>query len=434
MSLNKRLYVICLGCPKNRVDLEKALPSLKSVGVDLTADVNEADIVLVNTCAFIPEARLESENVIRSLQKWRMSSSDRRILAMGCWPLYQKEDMKYADGTVWGHKADDMLHILYRIYGLDKTFIYNNVAGRLLTTPKSYAYLSIAEGCDGNCTYCSIPSFRGPYRSVPIKMLSREARGLLKSDIREIVLVAQDVAYYGSDGGNRENITSLVKLLCQLDTRPYWVRLMYCHPAHIPDSLLDLFGETEHLLPYMDVPIQHASNSILRAMGRNIDLRRMERIFERLNKIENMTIRTTVMTGFPGETERDVEILISFLEEFGVHHVGAFEYCQEPKAPSCRMRNQLPWEVAHERAERIRGWAEKRALDRHRGRVGNYEEVLIDEEIKDGIWECRSMAEAPEVDPFILVDPGEEKILGNEFMRLRIISAEAGYLRGVPAP
>jgi len=428
--MSPRLLLISLGCPKNRVESEKALAQLERSGFHFVDRLEDADVALLNSCAFLPEAREETTEVLDALQTWRQEAEGRSIVVMGCWPLYEEGTICGADVTVQGHNPEDVLRGCLKAIHQDNASVREGTL-RLLTTPASYAYLSIGNGCDGGCTFCSIPSFRGPYQSVSEEDLVAEGEGLLQAGVREIVLVAQDVAYYGKDLGLVGGLSHLLVELCHLKSAPFWVRLLYCHPSHFESEIIDLFQNLDPLVPYVDLPIQHASPSVLRAMGRDPDIDAVRRLVSNLNKVPGMTIRTTVMTGFPGETDQDFEILMDFLEETDIQHVGVFCYSDEPRASSFRMRNKVPASLGEERAAQVRERAASWAGKRHRKRVGSVETVLVDAECENSVYEARSQAEAPEVDPVVLIqgEPGSLEI--GEFYRIQIVEGHAGYLQGV---
>ncbi len=409
-----KITMVSLGCAKNMVDAETALASVLENGYELALDPAEADVVLINTCGFIESARAEAREVIAEYAALKRQSGNRqKIAVMGC--LAQRSpDAVAADfpqvDAIWGlgilpvlPEAVDRLVAAAAVEKAGFQRLAAPHAGpRLVSTLPSYAYLKISDGCDNRCAYCSIPDIRGPLRSRPMADIVEEAKLLEDQGIKELVVISQDTTLYGRDlaDGASNILTLLDKLLAAV--RVPRLRLLYAHPAHIDDTLLALLAEEPRLCGYLDIPFQHVSDSVLAAMGRGYGKERVYAIVERFNS-DNLTLRTTLMTGFPGETERDFEEMLDLVNTGRIHHLGGFVFSPEQDTPAFALPNQVPAAEAEQRLDAILTSQRRNAFAWLDSRVGGREQVLLDRFVGKGILEGRTVREAPDADGIVAV-------------------------------
>ena len=430
--------IVTLGCPKNQVDSENLIRRLEARGHRYRPDPDEAGAVLVNTCAFITPAKEESIETILGLL-----GNDRPLLVLGCLAERYREELEReipeAAAFFGVGREEEIADCLDRLdggAGRKPAGPGSQGSARPLLNPGHYAYLKIAEGCDNRCTYCVIPSIRGPYRSTPPERLLDEARELAARGVKELVVVAQDTTAWGREFGT--GIEDLLEALA--DTGVPWIRLMYSYPDRISDRLLGLLAERPNLLPYLDMPLQHTAAGVLRRMGRagTPDPRRLvERIRGRL---PGAVIRSTVIVGFPGETEAEFEDLLGFVAEARLERLGAFLYSPEEGTPAARLPDPVPEERARERLDRLMGLQARISYERNRALVGRRLRVLVDE-CEDGVALARSAADAPEVDAAVILRgayrPGdflEARITGAQDYDLEAEAVEPGKAAAEGAP
>jgi ribosomal protein S12 methylthiotransferase len=414
MAEEIRVAFVSLGCVKNLVDSEKMLGQLAEAGCAITGDEDDADVIVINTCGFLEAARLEADGVIREAVERKSAGKVERIVVAGC--LVQRdreallERIDGIDAIVGVHNRDDVVRaVLGRarpaIHRPTEVFLgeYHPYVQldttRLRLTPRHYAYLRISEGCDQKCTFCTIPAIRGPMHSKPPGAIMAEARELVDDGTVELILIGQDTTSYGL-GRDRFDI-GLAGLLRRLDTLDGvgWIRLMYAYPSVLTDEIIDAIAETDHVCKYIDIPLQHINDRILKAMHRRIDRSATERLLGRIrDRIPGVTIRTTMIAGFPGETEAEFEELRRFIEEFRFDALGVFPYSLEPETPAGRMKGQLPDEVKQERVDRLMTTQQAVAFALADGRIGSVVEVLVDEEDESGTPVARHEGQAPGVD------------------------------------
>ncbi|MGQ9707990.1 MAG: 30S ribosomal protein S12 methylthiotransferase RimO [bacterium] len=402
-----RAAVIALGCPKNRVDSEFLLGALSSSGYELTPSPKKADLLFLTTCAFIKPALKESTGQIRRLIALKRKRPKIKLVVAGC--LVQRYGRKLKDRFPAVDQWLDLneLHRLSRLSG--KTPV------RLISTPKHYAYLKIADGCNNHCSYCLIPKIRGPYRSRSMPEIIAEAEALVHLGVKELILVAQDTTSYGKDSYARPVLARLLDRLSQLKGIR-WIRLMYTHPAHLTEDVIEQFGSNPKLCRYIDLPIQHINDYLLERMNRSYRRQDVERLLERLRQIPKMRIRTTVITGFPGETAERFKELKEFIKQAQFDRLSGYAYCPESGTPARRFRNRVSSEVAKNRLRQIIRIQAHISRAKLRKLIGEEFSVLVD---LPGVG--RTEWDAPEIDGMVKIR-GNAPAPGN-FVRVRITNS-----------
>jgi len=415
----KGLYsLITLGCPKNLVDSERMLGLLQLEGYQFTAQPEGADFVVINTCGFLADAREESLAAIREMEQLKDEGRLRGIIVSGCMAERQKETLLERcpgiDQLVGVFGRDEITRAADRLIGglTEQRSIFRPAESvplsdtdRLRITPGHLAYLKIAEGCDRLCTFCSIPLMRGKHASKPIDRIIAEAEQLAADGTRELNLVAQDLTYYGIDLDGRPQLSDLLARLEEVDGVE-WIRLMYLYPMHVTDELIDRIAGSRKIVPYLDIPLQHINDDVLRRMNRRVDRAETEALIARLrNRIEGLVLRTTMIAGFPGETEEQFEELLKFVRKQQFERLGAFAYCREPDTPADRLDGHLPEDVIESRRARLLETQQQIAFAWNESQVGQRRDVLIDRDIpgEEAAYVGRSYAEAPEIDGVIYV-------------------------------
>ena len=399
---------VSLGCNKNRVDTESALGLLRDRGFRMTSDPAQADILLINTCGFILSAREESINTILEMAEYKKTGKCRLLVVTGCLAQrYEDELMKEIPEidlllgvNQYATIADAITEAMKgrRIHSCTDDLSYFEQS-RLLTTPFYSAYTRIGEGCSNRCTFCAIPLIRGPYRSREEGAILREIRQLAENGVREHILVAQDTTRYGTDSGGHTQLPSLMKKAAGIPGVD-WLRVLYCYPDETNDALLDLLAETPNICPYLDIPVQHINDDILRRMHRRGTSEDILRCI-RGAKSRGLTLRTTLIVGFPGETEAQFEELLSFVREAEFDRLGAFTYSPEDDTPAARMKDQIDEDIKAERLDRLMQLQQKISMKKNRERIGTIERVLVTDH-QEGLCLGRSSREAPETDGEIL--------------------------------
>jgi ribosomal protein S12 methylthiotransferase len=406
-----KVHLVSLGCPKNQVDSELMLGALAAAGARPVDTPAAADCLVVNTCAFIERAKAESIETILELARWKAKRRDRRLIVTGCLAqrygaelLAELPEIDAILGTGDLHRIAEVVRGLDArrewVTGAPPGYVYRADAPRVRLGRVPYAYVKIAEGCDMGCTFCAIPLMRGRHRSRPVADITAEVSALAGAGIAEVVLVSQDTLAYGKDlpGPDRPDFGDLVLALAE--TPIPWLRYHYLHPAHVTDRLVAKLARAR-ALPYLDMPIQHADDTVLRAMRRGVTRRRMREIVAAFRAaMPGATLRTTVLVGFPGETDAAFETLLAFLDEARFDRVGVFTYSAEEGTPAAAMGGAVPPEVAAERAGMVRDQEDRRADARQAALLGTVQEVLIDGPSEDPAfaWEGRTAAQAPEID------------------------------------
>ena len=401
------VHLVSLGCPKNQVDGELMLGLLARDGVTPVERPEAADCVVVNTCAFIDRAKQESIETILELAAWKARAPGRRLVVTGCLPQrYGAEllaELPEVDALVGTGELPRIVDVVRRldtreawVTGAPPGYVYHADAPRVRQGRVPYAYVKIAEGCNMGCTFCAIPLMRGRHRSRVLADVVREVEALARDGVQEVVLVSQDTLAWGGPG--RLDFGDL--LLALSETAVPWLRYLYLHPAHVTDGVIAKLARTR-ALPYVDMPIQHADDAVLRAMRRGVTRRRLAEILASLREaIPDATLRTTVLVGFPGETEAAFETLLAFLDEARFDRVGSFVYSAEEGTPAAALPAPVPGEVAEERAQLVQETQDRLAWERQAALLGSVHEVLIDGPSQDPafLWEGRTAAQAPEID------------------------------------
>jgi ribosomal protein S12 methylthiotransferase len=432
-----KVHLTTLGCPKNQVDSELMLGMLTEAGFSLVDRAEDAECLIVNTCAFIDRAREESVNTILEMAQLKERGRCRSLIVTGCltqrYGLEILRELPEVDGILGTSELSRIVDLVRQAASrhdwataAPPGYLYDATTPRLVTGRVPYAYVKIAEGCDMGCTFCAIPQFRGKHRSRPLADIVKEVEGLAARGIQEAVLVSQDTLAYGRDLAGNGDVGDL--LLALGDTRMPWIRPMYLHPAHVNDRLLAKWARAR-IVPYVDMPVQHADDGVLRAMRRAVTARRMQEIVREFRSaIPDVTVRTTVLVGFPGESEAAFERLLEFVDEARFDRLGVFTYSPEEGTPSPAFPDQVPAELAAERAARVQEHGETIAWERQQKRLGTVVEVLVDGPSEDSAfaWEARTAGQAPEIDG--VVHLRERSFTPGRFARVRIAEVEGHEL------
>ena len=438
--MGKRVGMISLGCAKNQVNAEQMLYRLQQAGYTLQEDVDGADLVIVNTCGFIDSAKSEAIDNILAMGALKQEGRIGRLLVTGCLSQrYQDEilqEMPEVDGVLGTGSYDDIVSVADRLLNGGETVSeFGDIdapadeAGRVLTTPQHYAYIKIAEGCNNFCAFCIIPHLRGRYRSRAVEDILQEARGLAESGVKELIVVAQDTSRYGLDLYGERKLAELLRQLCRIDGL-VWIRVHYLYPDEMSQELIDVLANEPKIVKYLDIPIQHINDDILRRMNRRGNGEYVKELFAKLRReIPGLVLRTSLITGLPGEGEAEFAQLCDFLKEYKLERVGAFVFSPEDGTPAAKMEH-ADEEVAQRRAEII-AELQSRIMDEYNAaRVGTVMEVLCEgEEPETGRCFGRTYADSPDIDGRVLFSAARSVSPG-EFVMVRITGAEDGDLVG----
>lgn len=429
-----KLLFISLGCDKNLVDSEIMLGILDGKGWQIVDDEAQADVIVINTCCFIHDAKEESIQAILEMAEYKKTGRLKVLVVTGCLAQrYQEEileeipEVDVVLGTTSYDKIAEAVEQALKKSGFVQADDVNALplpdTKRLVTTGGHYAYLKIAEGCDKHCTYCIIPKLRGRYRSVPMERLLREAEGLVEQGVRELILVAQETTIYGKDLYGEKALPKLLRELCRIPGL-YWIRVLYCYPEEVDDELIRVMKEEPKICHYIDLPIQHASDEILRRMGRRTSREQLCETIEKLRKeIPDIAIRTTLITGFPGETEDQQEELMDFVDEMEFDRLGVFTYSPEEDTPAAQMEGQIPEEVKEERKAQIMELQQEIAFDQAEGMKGREMLAMIEGKVADeNAYVGRTYKDAPGVDGLIFINTDEELMTG-DFVKVKVTGA-----------
>ncbi len=430
---------VSLGCPKNLVDSERMLGLLGADGYAIQPQPQGADFVIVNTCGFIEPARQESLGVIREMVELKRQGQIKGIIVAGCLAERKKEalleEVPEIDHLVGVFGREEITKAADRFIGqLDEqrslfrpaTVKLLDDCSRLRITPRHYAYLKISEGCDRLCTFCAIPGMRGKHVTKPIERVVAEAQELVRDGVRELNIVAQDTTYYGRDLYGELRLARLLRELEAID-RLRWIRLLYCYPQGFTDELFDVLTSSKKVVPYIDMPLQHINDRMLRRMQRRVGRRETEDLLARLRReLPQLALRTTFIVGFPGETEAEFQELCDFVTAARFERVGVFEYSHEPDTPAARLPDVVPDELKSARRARLMELQQQVAFDWGRRQIGRKLEVLIDAPApdQDGVWIGRSYADAPEIDGVTYV--AGRRLRTGSFVPVEVIEAD-GY-------
>jgi len=418
-----KISVVTLGCPKNIVDSERLAAQLAADDVQFVHDATDADVAIINTCAFIQSAREEAVEAILSAIQLKHEGRIGRIYVAGCLPQRYIGELKKEIPEVDGFFAEqDFQAIGLRLASTLGLSTARRARRRSLQTPDHYAYLKISEGCDNRCAYCTIPIIKGNFRSFAEHEIIAEAQELVAGGVRELIVVAQDTTYYGWDRQQRHGLVSLIRKLSGI-TGLAWIRLLYAHPAHFTEDMISLFNEIESLCRYVDVPIQHISDKVLKGMGRRVTEKSIRQLIDTLReRVPGMAIRTTLMVGFPGEDESDFLLLKQFVAQTRFERLGVFQYSAEEGTRAFRMRNKVDKRIMEERFDELMQLQYDIALEKNRQWLGQTLPVIFDEyEEESGTSIGRTQWDAPLIDNAVRVN---ENIAAGSILPIRITRAE----------
>ena len=428
------ILFISLGCDKNLVDTEVMLGMLASRGYQMVEEETQADVIVINTCCFVHDAKEESIQNILEMAEYKKEGRLKALIVTGC--LAQRYRQEILDeipevdavlGTTAYDKIldaiDEALKGHHTLTLADTDLLPEVETKRLVTTGGHFAYLKIAEGCDKHCTYCIIPKIRGNFRSVPMEQLLSEAEYLAEQGVKELILVAQETTLYGKDLYGEKSLHKLLRELCKI-SGIRWIRILYCYPEEIYDELIQTIKEEPKICHYLDLPIQHASDRVLKRMGRRTTKQELVDIIGRLRReIPDIFLRTTLISGFPGETQEDHEELMEFVDEIEFDRLGVFPYSAEEDTPAATMEDQIPEEVKEARRDEIMELQQEISLEKGESRVGQVLTVMIEGKVSgESAYIGRTYGDAPKVDGYIFVQTGELLMTG-DFARVRVTGA-----------
>ena len=447
---NVLLCLSSLGCAKNLVDTEVMLGSLANSNITLTNDMNQADIYVINTCSFIASARQESNQTICEGVEWKKKKKNRKLVVAGCLPQRTPEklnenfpDVDLILGLDQVANLDKLIeNIFLKMPKLNKiksedlpTYLYDENTPRLLVTPSHYAYIKISEGCNHKCSFCAIPTFRGKLRSRTIESVVKEAQALLNQGVRELILVSQDSTGYGSDLKNGSTTAKLLQALEKLACKEhYWVRLLYLYPTTVSDELIDTFATSKHIVKYIDMPLQHIADPVLKIMRRGITKKRtLELLAKFRQRIPDVVMRTTLLVGHPGENEQEFSELVEFVKEQKFDRIGIFTYSHEENTHAYKFDKFAPKEIAQKRKDILMKYQYDISYNNNQKFIGKTLQVLIDDVItnEDGekLFQARSYGDSPDVDNLIYA-PYQEKLANQSFIDVIITHAQSYDLFG----
>ena len=441
----KKINVITLGCSKNTVDSEHLMARLAAAGYEVVFDSDRTDAktVVINTCGFIGDAKQESIDMILRAAAAKQAGKIERLFVIGCLSERYADDLRTEIPEVdayFGARTWDGV-----VRALEASGEPELATERLLTTPKHYAYLKISEGCNWMCGYCAIPLIRGPHVSVPMETLEEEARKLAARGVRELIVIAQDTTYYGLDLYGERRLGDLLRRLCHIDGIE-WLRLHYAYPAQFPDDVIGAMRDEPKICKYLDIPFQHISDSQLKSMRRGLDKAETYALVEKMRReVPGIALRTTLLTGYPGESEQDFEELLQFVRDIRFERLGVFPYSEEEGTYSAtKLQDDVPEEVKQQRADRIMELQNEISRENNLRRVGRTERVILDRREGD-YWIGRTQYDSPEVDTEILIsasetgksvreNTGDRTLSAGQFLDVRITRADDYDLYGIPKP
>ena len=428
---NKKILFISLGCDKNLVDSEVMLGILSDRGFEMTDTEDDADIIIINTCCFINDAKEESINTILEMAEYKKTGPCKALIVTGCLAQRYKQEIvdeiPEVDAVIGTSKYDEIFDAVDQalkgshFLDVDDLDRLPSVPGkRILTTGGHYAHLKIAEGCDKHCTYCIIPKIRGNYRSVPMEQLLAEAASLAEQGVKELILVAQETTLYGVDLYGKKSLHILLKELAKIKGIR-WIRILYCYPEEIYPELIETIKTEKKICHYLDMPIQHASDAILKRMGRRTTKAQLKETVSLLRKeIPDIVLRTTLIAGFPGETQEQHEELMEFVDEMEFERLGVFAYSPEENTPAASMPDQIPEEVKEERRDAILELQQEIAFDKAADMVGRTLYAMIEGKVADEpAYVARTYADSPDIDGYVFVNTGE-MLMSGDFVKVKI--------------
>lgn len=428
---NKKILFISLGCDKNLVDSEVMLGILADRGFEMTDTEDDADIIIINTCCFINDAKEESINTILEMAEYKKTGPCKALIVTGCLAQRYKQEIvdeiPEVDAVIGTSKYDEIFDAVDQalkgshFLDVDDLDRLPSVPGRrILTTGGHYAHLKIAEGCDKHCTYCIIPKIRGNYRSVPMEQLLAEAASLAEQGVKELILVAQETTLYGMDLYGKKSLHILLQELAKIKGIR-WIRILYCYPEEIYPELIETIKNEKKVCHYLDMPIQHASDAILKRMGRRTTKAQLKETVSLLRKeIPDIVLRTTLIAGFPGETQEQHEELMEFVDEMEFERLGVFAYSPEENTPAASMPDQIPEEVKEERRDAILELQQEIAFDKAADMVGRTLYAMIEGKVADEpAYVARTYADSPDIDGYVFVNTGE-MLMSGDFVKVKI--------------
>lgn len=429
-----KILFISLGCDKNLVDTEVMLGMLASRGYEMTNDEQEADIIVINTCCFIHDAKEESIQNILEMAEYKKNGSAKALIVTGCMAeRYRQEildEIPEVDEVLGTTAYDRILDAVdaalagqHEVMTADLDALPLPETKRLVTTGGHFAYLKIAEGCDKHCTYCIIPKIRGNFRSVPMERLLKEAQDLAEQGVKELIIVAQETTLYGKDLYGEKSLPKLLRELCKI-SGIRWIRILYCYPEEITDELIQVMKEEPKICHYLDLPIQHANDTILKRMGRRTSKQELIDIVQKLRKeIPDICLRTTLITGFPGETQEQHEEVMEFIDTLEFDRLGAFTYSPEEDTPAATFEDQIDEEVKEDRQADIMELQQEIAFDKAEDMIGREVLVMIEGKVADeNAYVGRTYRDAPNVDGLIFINTDVELISG-DFAKVKVTGA-----------
>ena len=430
----KKVLFISLGCDKNLTDSEEMLGMLVENGYEITNDETEAEVIVINTCAFIHDAKEESVNTILEMARYKEEGICKALLVTGCLAQRYKEEIvgeiPEVDAVLGTASYDEIIKALNQVFSGESFLEFKDINSlpkhsrkRVITTGGYFEYLKIAEGCDKHCTYCIIPKLRGNFRSIPMEQLLSQAEYLAEQGVRELILVAQETTVYGKDLYGEKSLHILLKKLCQIPGIQ-WIRVLYCYPEEIYPELIQTMKEEPKICHYLDLPIQHCSDRILKRMGRRTTKQELVDIVETLRReIPDIILRTTLITGFPGETQEDHEELMEFIDTMEFDRLGVFTYSPEEDTPAASMPEQIDEEVKLDRQAELMELQQEISLDKGNDKIGSVVEVMIEGKVADeNAYVARTYGDAPNVDGYIFVNTSME-LMSGDFARVHVTGA-----------
>ncbi len=442
MELKEKIYLESLGCPKNLVDSEVIAGCLRKSGYTFTTSKEEAAIIIVNTCAFIKDATQEAIDTIFKLATLKKDGVCRKLVVAGCLPqrygkqlIKKLKDVDLFVGVGEFPKIGEFLkeerveHSPPALHIRAPTFLLDHNTPRILSTPNHTAYVKIAEGCSHRCSFCTIPTIKGPYQSRSPESIITEVKNLAEKGTKEINLIAQDTTFYGKDLTNKKDLAYLLKQLAKIESIE-WIRMLYCHPDHFSHNLINTIKEEEKICNYIDLPLQHISDDILKRMGRSKDSTKIRKLTKEIREnIHNLWIRTTFMVGFPGETEKDFNILMDFAREVEFEHLGAFRYSDEEGTKAYRLKGKVPAHVIEERYHTLMSTQSHISLKKNRRLIGSLQRVLIESfNEENDMLLGRTFFQAPDIDGIVYITEGEAAI--GDMVEVKITDASEYDLFG----
>ena len=421
----RKVLFISLGCDKNLADSEDMLGMLVEKGYEITNEEKEAEVIVINTCAFIHDAKEESVNSILEMAQYKETGRLKALLVTGCLAQrYQKEiteEIPEVDAVLGTGSWDELIQALDKVFDGEKYLDFQYVdrlpqavGKRVITTGGHYDYLKIAEGCDKRCTYCIIPKLRGKYRSIPMEKLVSQAEYLASQGVRELIVVAQETTIYGQDLYGEKSLHILLKKLCQIPGIQ-WIRILYCYPEEIYPELIQTMKEERKICHYLDLPIQHCNDRILKRMGRRTTKAELVQIVETLRReIPDIILRTTLITGFPGETQEEHEELMEFIDTMEFDRLGVFTYSAEEDTPAARMPDQIEEEEKERRQAELMELQQEISIDKGNARIGSNVEVMVEGKVADeNAYVARTYGDAPGVDGYMFINTDTELMSGD---------------------